>query len=137
MLLGVDERMHLQPQDMRPTYRRTRHNRMLATALPCALVAAIVIAFFFTVGHAGFNARRGGAHQAEVSNRPTQSTSLLQLAGIAGAADVAAASVREQSSRQQWEAPTTADSRGQAARPTREREGPLPPDGAALLHPRL
>ena len=42
---------------VRPQARRQRRNRMLQTALPCALLAGVLVTLFFVVGHVGLDAR--------------------------------------------------------------------------------
>ena len=45
------------PSDLQTQKRRLRRQRMIETALPCALVAALLVAAAFTVGHVGAKAR--------------------------------------------------------------------------------
>lgn len=47
----------MQPESMRSGRRRLRRERMLQTAVPCAVVAGIVVALMFTVGQIGTKAR--------------------------------------------------------------------------------
>ena len=46
-----------EPSDMGTQKRRMRRQRILETALPCAIIAALLVAAVFTVGHVGAQAR--------------------------------------------------------------------------------
>lgn len=45
------------PSDLGTQKRRLRRQRMIEMAIPCAIVAALLVAAVFTVGHIGANAR--------------------------------------------------------------------------------
>ena len=45
------------PSDLLTQKRRLRRQRMLELALPCAIIAALLVACVFTVGHVGAQAR--------------------------------------------------------------------------------
>ena len=50
------------PSDLGTQKRRLRRQRFMETALPCAIIAALVVAAVFTVGHVGANARASIEH---------------------------------------------------------------------------
>ena len=50
------------PSDLGTQKRRLRRQRFLETVLPCAIIAALVVAAVFTVGHVGANARASIEH---------------------------------------------------------------------------
>ena len=49
--------------------RRSRRQRLLETALPCALVAALLITALFTVGHMGHVSKRRDQHARQATQR--------------------------------------------------------------------
>ena len=62
------------PSDLGTQKRRLRRQRILETALPCAIVSALLVAAVFTVGHVGVKARAMARARAA---KMQQQTSLL------------------------------------------------------------
>ena len=62
------------PSDLGTQKRRLRRQRILETALPCAIVSALLVAAVFTVGHVGVyvcgpEAMSDAAENAAVANK--------------------------------------------------------------------
>ena len=65
------------PSDVRPQKRRLRRQRIIETAVPCALIAGVLTALIFTVGHVGANARY--VERAKAKRAAMTRASMLQL----------------------------------------------------------
>lgn len=50
--------LSLRERDQPPSKQRLKRHQMLVTSLPCMIVAALLVAAFFTIGHIGIHAIR-------------------------------------------------------------------------------
>ena len=83
-------------EDLGTQRRRLRRQRLIETALPCALVAALLIAGVFTIGHLGHVAKTRTAMQMQATTMlaagESQPRASVQLSSVLASPDSGAAS---------------------------------------------